>query len=469
MRVVRPRWAIFENVRNARRYVDRYVVPELRKLYPHVAVWLLNAADHGVPQSRTRLFIVAGPRPVAPPPTAPRRTMRDAIAVPWDRPSPCVMTNEWKGRPTDPSWWKKLNNASDALAIATKGARRKLTLGECAALQTFPAGYPFAGPTEDRYRQVGNAVPPTLAAAVARTIRAAEEAAAQDPRNSPELREGSARRAENLKAAQVREEARAAEVEAKAQERRAQEAEQRDAEARERRVAERARIAAEVRAAAGPVDGDGWFTMTIMPGAPAEYAVRVPRLPFTCWALWRTNLADQMPPYSPVSESGMRLFGDDPYHNDWMIGAFPDRDVWDTYRDEEVRAASYGAMREIQREIGGFDAAVLSGRGYVSGHVVQPQGPEDEIPPGSIAVLPDARPHWDRVVRLAAGTIVPTGGELCHLAVVAGEAQRIIMRVPDCLQRYPHGQWVELDTETGRVTLDARTSDVTPIHPRFPQ
>ncbi len=175
VRVVRPRWAIFENVRNARPYVDRYVVPELRKLYSHVSVWLLNAADHGVPQSRTRLFVVAGPRPVAAPPIAPRRTMRDAIAVPWDRPAPCVMTNEWKGRPTDPSWWKKLNNASDALALATRGARRKLTLGECATLQTFPEGYPFAGDVEARYRQVGNAVPPVLAAAVARAVRAAEE------------------------------------------------------------------------------------------------------------------------------------------------------------------------------------------------------------------------------------------------------------------------------------------------------
>jgi DNA (cytosine-5)-methyltransferase 1 len=187
VRVVRPRWAIFENVRNARSYVDRYVVPELRKLYAHVSVWLLNAADHGVPQSRTRLFVVAGPRPVAAPPTAPRRTMRDAIAVPWDRPAPCVMTNEWKGRPTDPSWWKKLNNASDALAIATKGARRKLTLGECAALQTFPAGYPFAGAVEDRYRQVGNAVPPVLATAVARAVRAAEEGAATIRESLPAL------------------------------------------------------------------------------------------------------------------------------------------------------------------------------------------------------------------------------------------------------------------------------------------
>ncbi|MFN7143761.1 MAG: DNA cytosine methyltransferase [Myxococcota bacterium] len=174
VRLVRPRWAVFENVRNARRYVERAVLPELRKLYAHVALWVLNAADHGVPQSRTRLFVIAGPHPVVAPPTEPRRTMRDAINVAWDKPSPCVMTGEWKGRPTDPTWWKKLNNASDALAIATRGARRKLTLDECAALQTFPAGYPFAGRLEDRYRQVGNAVPPVLAGAVARAIRAAE-------------------------------------------------------------------------------------------------------------------------------------------------------------------------------------------------------------------------------------------------------------------------------------------------------
>ena len=178
VRTVRPRWAVFENVRNAARYVERVVVPELRQLYAHVAVWGLNAADHGVPQSRTRLFVVAGPHPVTPPASAHRRTMRDAICVPYDKPAPCVMTNEWKGRPSDPTWWKKLNNASDALAIATGGERRKLTLGECAALQTFPEGYPFAGDVEAKYRQVGNAVPPMLATAVARAIRAAEEGAA---------------------------------------------------------------------------------------------------------------------------------------------------------------------------------------------------------------------------------------------------------------------------------------------------
>ncbi len=173
--IVRPRWAIFENVKNARRYVERAVLPELRKLYAHVSLWVLNAADHGAPQSRTRIFVIAGPRPVTPPIGTARRTMRDAIGIAYDRPSPCVMTNEGKGRPTDPAWWRKLNNASDALSIATDGARRKLTLAECATLQTFPEGYPFAGRPEERYRQVGNAVPPSLAAAVARAVRAAEE------------------------------------------------------------------------------------------------------------------------------------------------------------------------------------------------------------------------------------------------------------------------------------------------------
>ncbi len=177
VRLVRPRWAIFENVRNARRYVEHTVVPELHELFAHISVWLLNAADHGVPQSRTRLFVIAGPFPVFPPAPGTRRSMRDAIGVAYDKPSPCVMTTEGKGRPTDPSWWKKLNNASDALAIATGGARLKLTVDECAALQTFPVGYPFAGRVEERYRQVGNAVPPTLAAVVARAVRLAEDGA----------------------------------------------------------------------------------------------------------------------------------------------------------------------------------------------------------------------------------------------------------------------------------------------------
>jgi DNA (cytosine-5)-methyltransferase 1 len=47
---------------------------------------------------------------------------------------------------------------------------RRLTVAESAAIQSFPLGYRFLGTQSARYRQVGNAVPPKLAAVVLRTL-----------------------------------------------------------------------------------------------------------------------------------------------------------------------------------------------------------------------------------------------------------------------------------------------------------
>jgi DNA (cytosine-5)-methyltransferase 1 len=44
---------------------------------------------------------------------------------------------------------------------------RRLTVEECAAIQTFPAAYRFAGRQSSRFCQIGNAVPPALARHVA--------------------------------------------------------------------------------------------------------------------------------------------------------------------------------------------------------------------------------------------------------------------------------------------------------------
>jgi DNA (cytosine-5)-methyltransferase 1 len=49
---------------------------------------------------------------------------------------------------------------------------RRLTIKECAAIQTFPENYAFQGAKSSIYKQIGNAVPCRLAAVVANSLKA---------------------------------------------------------------------------------------------------------------------------------------------------------------------------------------------------------------------------------------------------------------------------------------------------------
>ncbi|MGV9899960.1 DNA cytosine methyltransferase, partial [Streptomyces tendae] len=46
----------------------------------------------------------------------------------------------------------------------------RISVQEAAALQTFPVGYPFRGTKTRQFEQIGNAVPPLLAAAALRNL-----------------------------------------------------------------------------------------------------------------------------------------------------------------------------------------------------------------------------------------------------------------------------------------------------------
>lgn len=62
------------------------------------------------------------------------------------------------------------NAQQDWIRDPVQGLRR-LSPRECAALQTFPADWIFAGKRVDQYRQIGNAVPPLLAERIGSTLR----------------------------------------------------------------------------------------------------------------------------------------------------------------------------------------------------------------------------------------------------------------------------------------------------------
>ena len=63
-----------------------------------------------------------------------------------------------------------INGGKSRVGSASNRLRR-LTINECAAIQTFPASYAFQGAKSSVYKQIGNAVPCELAEAVAKTLR----------------------------------------------------------------------------------------------------------------------------------------------------------------------------------------------------------------------------------------------------------------------------------------------------------
>lgn len=176
-----PRMVAIENVKDAPRL--RWV-RDLEARGYEVAHGLVNAMYFGVPQTRTRALVLAvrgERRPRMPAPTSAPRPMREALepvggrvvylrgtgraaSEPWrlDAPAPTVTTTEAKGtRASAASGWTfhgGPDRASDATFLAT--GLRRISTTEAARLQGFPEGHPFQGTVDDRYRQIGNAVPP---------------------------------------------------------------------------------------------------------------------------------------------------------------------------------------------------------------------------------------------------------------------------------------------------------------------
>lgn len=78
--------------------------------------------------------------------------------------------------PNVPNWFEAYhtaltNNTTTPSETKVPKTARRLTIKECAAIQTFPKDYKFKGAKTKQYRQIGNAVPCLFAEAVADSVR----------------------------------------------------------------------------------------------------------------------------------------------------------------------------------------------------------------------------------------------------------------------------------------------------------
>lgn len=223
IRQLLPSAFVLENApglgRGANRQHLARLLAQLAALGYSVQSETLLAADFGVPQKRSRLFVVGTrgaefrfPRPVRGPGRRwPWPVASDFITdEPLGDPNTCLVTYAkrphvrpdpydgllWNGggRPIHPGrpaptilasggnkipWVDTAGVVSDYHAHLRSGRRprsgtvegaRRITLQEAAHIQGFPKGMAFAGPSTSQFRQVGNAVPPPLAAAVGRSL-----------------------------------------------------------------------------------------------------------------------------------------------------------------------------------------------------------------------------------------------------------------------------------------------------------
>ncbi len=218
---IRPRAFLMENVsglagRTHAAYLSAVLRP-LVELYDLDGPFLVNAADFGVPQKRRRVFMTGlrkgeGRRAFRLPDPCEHVGVgtvvgREIVGTPNLSKVVYAKTPDLRPSPYDGQLFngggRPLNLEAPAPTILAsaggnktpfvdggshvpgyhrhlmRGGRprvgvlpdaRRLTPEECALVQTFPADFPFMGSRAARYAQIGNAVPPMLAAVAARAL-----------------------------------------------------------------------------------------------------------------------------------------------------------------------------------------------------------------------------------------------------------------------------------------------------------
>lgn len=213
IRAKQPRYFIAENVKGIlsldHGQAIKTIENEFAKAGYQTIVSLVNMADYGVPQTRQRVIILGQRADIGqqmlltiPSKTHSRTPEKDGL-LPWvsiraaiahfpepDEPNNVLnhvgsdyrisVRNFTGHRMTDPdkpspTILARGNGGGGVVAIPHYNGRRRLTVRESAAVQTFPDTFEFFGSKGACYRQIGNAVPVMFARLLGEQLKKLED------------------------------------------------------------------------------------------------------------------------------------------------------------------------------------------------------------------------------------------------------------------------------------------------------
>ncbi|WP_169776673.1 DNA cytosine methyltransferase [Campylobacter mucosalis] len=199
LNAIKPKYFVVENVAgivsgsNFKENFTNNILKAFEKCGYKLKYEILNASDYGVAQNRRRIIILGTrldldnepkfPKPL----NTPKKTLKDAIGdlpddfdekianhtgnthkvkingyvgnrvLKWDAPAPTIT-----GRGS---------RSGGAVIHPHPNLKRRLSVRECARIQSFPDDFIFYGSNGACYAQIGNAVPPLMAYAIAKELK----------------------------------------------------------------------------------------------------------------------------------------------------------------------------------------------------------------------------------------------------------------------------------------------------------
>ena len=124
----------------------------------------------------------------------------------------------------------------------------------------------------------------------------------------------------------------------------------------------------------------------------------------------------------------------------------PPLSQWTKRQDSGAAAAKVG---EVLQGVPGC-AGIVRGRACV---ILDPADP-GELEAGDILVAPQTDPGWTPLFMPAGGVVVNVGGQISHAIIVSRElGLPCVVSVTDATTRIPNGALIEVNGDTGQVTI----------------